>query len=218
MSERVASLHLRVGDRSLTVVLAYGLNNSAEYPTFLEALGGVLESAPAGLRHSTGGLLHLCGSKVFSACRGGNPQIQWWTPEVRYAVKLEEGVLSSLVGSWTPEAADGYQQAKRAAAQAFAEAETRVWEKFGKAMEEDYQSVSKQFWQTIRRLRRGKQSSTNTVYSGCGELLTLTGDIVGRWKEYFEDLLNPTDTPSIEEAEAGTQRLTHSSLKPKSLR
>ena len=57
--------------------------------------------------------------------------------------------------------------------------------------------------ETIQHLRQGKQSSTNTVYSGGGELLTSTGDIVGRWKEYFEDLLNPTDTPSIEEAEAG---------------
>ncbi|KAI3369633.1 hypothetical protein L3Q82_025343 [Scortum barcoo] len=27
-------------------------------------------------------------------------------------------------------------------------------------------------------------------------------DIVGQWKEYIEDLLNPTDTPSTEEAEA----------------
>ena len=53
------------------------------------------------------------------------------------------------------------------------------------------------------RLRRGKQSSTNTVYSEGGELLTSTGDIIRRWKEYFEDLLNPTDMPSIEEAEAG---------------
>ena len=33
--------------------------------------------------------------------------------------------------------------------------------------------------------------------------MTSTGDIVGRWKEYFEDLLNPTDMPSIEEAGAG---------------
>lgn len=32
--------------------------------------------------------------------------------------------------------------------------------------------------------------------------MTSTGDIVGRWKEYFEDLLNPTNTSSSEEAEA----------------
>ncbi|KAI3375438.1 hypothetical protein L3Q82_021924, partial [Scortum barcoo] len=38
-----------------------------------------------------------------------------------------------------------------------------------------------------------------------GELLTSTGDIVGRWKKYFEDLLNPTDLPSNEEAEAGVR-------------
>ncbi|KAK3567165.1 hypothetical protein QTP86_011304 [Hemibagrus guttatus] len=37
---------------------------------------------------------------------------------------------------------------------------------------------------------------------GGGELLASTGDIVGRWKEYFEDLLYPTDTPSVEEPEA----------------
>ncbi|KAK3525741.1 hypothetical protein QTP70_007388 [Hemibagrus guttatus] len=45
-------------------------------------------------------------------------------------------------------------------------------------------------------------SINNTVYGGGGELLVSTGDIVGRWKEYFEDLLNPTDTPSVEEPEA----------------
>ncbi|KAI3376129.1 hypothetical protein L3Q82_016659 [Scortum barcoo] len=32
-------------------------------------------------------------------------------------------------------------------------------------MEEDYWSASKRFWQTVRRLRRGKQYSANTVYS-----------------------------------------------------
>ncbi|KAJ0022324.1 hypothetical protein NQD34_009814 [Periophthalmus magnuspinnatus] len=48
LNERVASLRLRVGDRSLTVVSAYGPNSSAEYPAFLESLGGVLDSAPTG--------------------------------------------------------------------------------------------------------------------------------------------------------------------------
>ena len=48
VNERVASLRLRVGDRSLTVVSAYGPNSSAEYPAFLESLGGVLNSAPTG--------------------------------------------------------------------------------------------------------------------------------------------------------------------------
>ncbi|KAI3362613.1 hypothetical protein L3Q82_001626 [Scortum barcoo] len=67
------------------------------------------------------------------------------------------------------------------------EAKTRVWEEFGEAMEEDYRSASKRFWQTVRRLRRGrgKQYSANTVYSAGGELLTSTGDIVGQWKKKY---------------------------------
>ncbi|KAK3528563.1 hypothetical protein QTP70_002803 [Hemibagrus guttatus] len=69
-------------------------------------------------------------------------------------------------------------------------------------MEKDYRMASGKFWQTVRLLRRGKQLSANTVYGGGGELLASTGDIVGRWKEYFEDLLNSTDTPSVEEPEA----------------
>ncbi|KAK3571000.1 hypothetical protein QTP86_033564, partial [Hemibagrus guttatus] len=82
------------------------------------------------------------------------------------------------------------------------EAKTRVWEEFGEAMEKEYRTASGKFWKTVRRLRKGKQLSANTVYGGGGELLVSTGDIVGRWKEYFEDLLNPTDTPSVEEPEA----------------
>uniref|UniRef100_A0AAV2MQG6 ribonuclease H n=1 Tax=Knipowitschia caucasica TaxID=637954 RepID=A0AAV2MQG6_KNICA len=102
----------------------------------------------------------------------------------------------------TPEAAVQYRQAKRAAARAVAEAKTRDWEEFGESMEHDYRSASKRFWQTVRRLRRGKQFFANTVYGAGGGLLTSTGDIVGRWKEYFEVLLNPPATSSVQEAEA----------------
>ncbi|KAI3377642.1 hypothetical protein L3Q82_008802 [Scortum barcoo] len=110
-----------------------------------------------------------CGRKVSGACRGGNP-----------------------------EPGGGHRKLSKPQPWTVLEAKTRVWEEFGEAMEEDYRSASKRFWQTVRRLRRGKQYSANTVYSAGGELLTSTGDIVGRWKKYFEDLLNPTDLPSNE--------------------
>ncbi|KAI3375877.1 hypothetical protein L3Q82_003764 [Scortum barcoo] len=88
-----------------------------------------------------------------------------------------------MLACGTPDAVDRYRQAKQAAARTVLEAKTRVWEEFGEAMEEDYRSASKRFWQTVRRLRRGKQYSANTVYSAGGELLTSTEDIVGRWRE-----------------------------------
>ncbi|KAK3557882.1 hypothetical protein QTP86_003282 [Hemibagrus guttatus] len=116
--------------------------------------------------------------------------------------KLKKESYQAWLARGTPEAAEVYRQAKRTTAVVVSEAKTRVWEEFGEAMEKDYRTASGKFWQTVQRLRRGKQLSANTVYSEGGELLVLTGDIVGRWKEYFEDLLNPTDTPSVEEPEA----------------
>ncbi|KAI3376374.1 hypothetical protein L3Q82_016856 [Scortum barcoo] len=151
-----------------------------------------------------------CGRKVSGACRGGNPRTRWWTPEVRDAVRLKKESYRTMLACGTPDAVDRYRQAKQAAARTVLEAKTRVWEEFGEAMEEDYRSASKRFWQTVRRLRRGKQYSANTVYSAGGELLTSTEDIVGRWKKYFEDLLNPTDLPSNEEAEDGDSEVDSS--------
>ncbi|KAK3515413.1 hypothetical protein QTP70_018873 [Hemibagrus guttatus] len=144
--------------------------------------------------------IRSCGRKVSGA--GHNPRTQWWTLEVRDAVKLKKESYRAWLARGTPEAAEAYRQAKRTTAVVVSEAKTRVWEEFGEAMEKDYWAASGKFWQTVWRLRRGKQLSANTVYGGGGELLVSTGDIVGRWKEYFEDLLNPTDTPSVEKPEA----------------
>ncbi|TWW73571.1 hypothetical protein D4764_15G0009650 [Takifugu flavidus] len=144
-----------------------------------------------------------CGRKVVGACRGGNARTRWWTPVVRDAVRLKEESYRALLACGTPEAADRYWQAKRSAATAVAEAKTWAWEEFGEAMENDFRTASKRFWTTIRRLRKGKQCIVNAVYSGDGVLLTSTRDVVDRWREYFEDLLNPTNVPSNEEAGPG---------------
>ncbi|TWW73438.1 hypothetical protein D4764_15G0008320 [Takifugu flavidus] len=129
-----------------------------------------------------------CGSKVVGACHGGNARTCWWTPAgsgiatVRDAVRLKKELYRALLACGTPEAADRYQQAKRSASTAVAEAKTRAWEEFGEAMEIDFRTASK---------------------SGDGVLLTSTRNVVDRWKEYFEDLLNPTNMPPSEEAGPG---------------
>ncbi|KAI3354809.1 hypothetical protein L3Q82_004540 [Scortum barcoo] len=142
-----------------------------------------------------------CGRKVAGASHGGNPRTCWWTLEVRGVVRLKKEFYRAWMACRTPEAADGYRpgQVVRGSGLTVAEAKTRVWEEFGEAMEKDFQSAPRFFWQTVRRLRRGRRQLAHTVYSGGGELLTSTEQIVGQWKEYFEDLLNPTNTHSLED-------------------
>ncbi|KAI3368060.1 hypothetical protein L3Q82_026882, partial [Scortum barcoo] len=116
------------------------------------------------------------------------PRTRWWTPEVRDAVRLKKESYQAMLACGTPDAVDGYRQAKQAAARTVLEAKTRVWEEF-----------------------EGGSSTLPTLFTvQGGELLTSTGDIVGRWKKYFEDLLNPTDLPSNEEAEAGDSEVDSS--------
>ncbi|KAI3352517.1 hypothetical protein L3Q82_005461 [Scortum barcoo] len=131
---------------------------------------------------------------VRSCGRKGLWCLSWWqspnpvvdTGSKGCCVRLKKESYRTMLACGTPDAVDRsmYRQAKQAAARTVLEAKTRVWEEFGEAMEEDY--------------RAG------------GELLTSTGDIVGRWKKYFEDLLNPTDLPSSEEAEAGDSEVDSS--------
>uniref|UniRef100_A0A8C6M635 Reverse transcriptase domain-containing protein n=1 Tax=Nothobranchius furzeri TaxID=105023 RepID=A0A8C6M635_NOTFU len=144
-----------------------------------------------------------CGRKVAGVSRGGNPRTRWWTSEVRGAVRLKKEVCRAWLVCGSPEATDRYRIAKRGAAVAVAKAKSRTWEEFGEAMKKDYRSAPKRFWQTVRCLRRGRQQLAHTVYSGNEELLTSTGATVGQWKEYFEELLNPTYAHSKEEPEPG---------------
>ncbi|TWW56339.1 Plexin-A1 Semaphorin receptor NOV, partial [Takifugu flavidus] len=121
-----------------------------------------------------------CGRKVVGACRGGNARTCWWTPAVRDAVRLKKESYQAFLACGTPEAADRYRQARQSAATAVAEAKTRAGEEFAGALENDFRTASKRFWTTSQRLRKGKQCTVNTVYSGDDVLLILTQDVVDR--------------------------------------
>ena len=68
-------------------------------------------------------------------------------------------------------------------------------------MEKAFRSAPKHFWKTVRHLRRRKPGTIQALYSNDGTLLTSTEKVIGRWKEHFEELLNPTNPPSTVEAE-----------------
>ncbi|KAI3363345.1 hypothetical protein L3Q82_011970 [Scortum barcoo] len=164
---------------------------------FRGRLGTLSPSGPCSLPPLSTRQFEVVGlRKVSGACRGGNPEPGGGHRKYRQA-KRES--LAAQGRSWRQK--------------------LRVWEEFGEAMEEDYRSAaSKRFWQTVRRLRRGKQYSANTVYSAVGgELLTSTGTLTlsdgGRNTSRISSI-PPTCLP-MRKRRLGTLRWTRPSPKPK---
>ncbi|KAK3574617.1 hypothetical protein QTP86_011532 [Hemibagrus guttatus] len=55
-------------------------------------------------------VIRSCGCKVSGAGHGGNPRTQWWTLEVRDAVKLKKESYRAWLAHRTPGAAEAYRQ------------------------------------------------------------------------------------------------------------
>ena len=80
----------------------------------------------------------------------------------------------------------------------------KSWEEFGRRLDSNYFSANKVFWQTIRRLRGKRSSVTYSIKDSTGNILTDENEILSRWREYFEDLLNP-----VKASTRDTHKVTH---------
>ncbi|KAI3355523.1 hypothetical protein L3Q82_017908 [Scortum barcoo] len=99
----------------------------------------------------------------------------------------------------------------QAASRTVLEAKTRVWEEFGEAIEEDNRSASKRFWQTVKAPQKGEAVlCQHCLQCGWGAVDLDWGHCRTVERNNFEDLLNPTNLPSNEEAEAGVSEVDSS--------
>ena len=75
--------------------------------------------------------------------------------------------------------------------------------KFAKAF--NYFSANKVFWQTIRSICGKRSSVTYSIKDSSSNILpTDENEIFSRWREYFEDLLNP-----VKASTRDTHKVTH---------
>ena len=75
----------------------------------------------------------------------------------------------------------------------------RVWSSVGFQL-----FFGKVFWQTIRRLLGKRSSITYSIKDSDGNILKDENEILSRWREYFEDLLNP-----VKASTRDTHEVTH---------
>ena len=87
-------------------------------------------------------------------------------------VKFKKESYRSRLVFGHPKVANSYQQPKQSAAQVVIETKTQVWDEYGEAMKQHFQSTLKKVWQTVKLLRRmernenGTQSTQSSVWEG----------------------------------------------------
>ena len=124
----------------------------------------------------------------------------WWNQEVKEAIRAKKDAFKIFLhNSSSFNLQSRYSEARRAAAHAVKMSEERSWEEFGRRLDSNYSSTNKIFWQTISRLRGKSLGTTTSIKDSTGNILRDEKEILSRWRENFEDLLNlvretPTDT------------------------
>ena len=97
-----------------------------------------------------------------------------------------------------------YTEARKAATLAVKKSKEKSREEFDRRLDSNYFSANKVFWQTICRLRGKRSSITYSIKDSDGNILTDENEILSRWREYFEDFLNP-----VKASNRDTHEVTH---------
>ena len=152
-----------------------------------------------------------CGRKRLRMAAGSEKRTPWWKQDVKEAIRAKKDAIKALLQNRSSfDLQFRYSEARKSAAQAVKMFNERSWEELGRRLDSNYSSANKVFWQTIRRLRGKSLSTTTSIKDSIGNILHDEKEILSRWREYFEDLLNPiraTPTDTCDTIDLGKEEV-----------
>ena len=123
-------------------------------------------------------------------CKSRKKQTAWWNDTVKAACKSKKKAYQKWLSTGTQADRDSYVVERNKAKQIIAASKQKSWEDFGNRLETLGQAAGKPFWSVISSLRKGGKKEMTSVLDRSGKLLVNPEDALGRWREYFEELLN----------------------------
>lgn len=117
-------------------------------------------------------------------------QTRWWSEEIRAEVKSKKEKWRIYLGNRTDQNYDSYKLQRVKVREMVKTAKQKSWEEFGEKMEEDSKGNQKLFYTVLKRIRKGEQKRSRCIRSKQGEILVEDEDIMSRWKEHFEEILD----------------------------
>ena len=123
-------------------------------------------------------------------CKSRKKQTAWWNDTVKAACKRKKKAYQKWLSTGTQADRESYVVERNKAKQIIAASKQKSWEDFGNRLETLGQAAGKPFWSVISSLRKGGKKEMTSVLDRSGKLLVNPVDALGRWREYFEELLN----------------------------
>ena len=119
----------------------------------------------------------------------------WWTSEVKGAVEEKKKAYDRVIEKNVPvevkrKRKQEYKLCKGKVKQVIKESKEKVDDEFGRKLSEKFNENKKLYWKEVKKERGGCKSGSDKVKDKEGNVLSEREAVKGRWKEYFEGLMN----------------------------
>lgn len=130
--------------------------------------------------------------KVCGTCRynEANKRTAWWSEEIKKQVKIKKQKWQEYLRKKTQQSYEEYKAQRIEVKNKVIEAKRKKWEEFGDKMETNSKDNQKLFFRVIKSMRGEKRVNSRAIKNEEGDILTEEVEIMNRWKEYFQKLLN----------------------------
>lgn len=117
-------------------------------------------------------------------------QTAWWTEEIKQEVKIKKERWQTYLSVKTERSYERYKEQRIKVKNLVKQSKQKTWEDFGNKLERDRKTNQKLFYRVLKNLRGDKKVNSLAITNEAGEILTKETEIMERWKQYFQSLLN----------------------------
>ena len=153
--------------------------------------------------------VEVCGMRRVGG-RGIRKGSEWWNEEVKKVLTEKRQMFERWLQSKRSEDWEVYKDKRREAKGAVKQAKRMADERWGERLASNFKDSKKMFWKEVKRVQKGESKKEECVKDVNGEVLSERTRVLGRWGEYFGNLLNVTDERKAEITAVGGGRMPRS--------
>ena len=140
---------------------------------------------------------NVCGMKRLSKS-GIRKGSEWWNTDVERMVKNKCDLYKMWLQSKCSVLYERYKSVRNEVKRAVRRAKKDADVRWGEKLVENFQGNKRMFWKEVKRTRKGVEVKEERVKDVNGNVLSESGEVCERWREYFESLLNVRESGRAE--------------------